>query len=468
MSSVAELKALLAQVMSRLETVTARLEKIEGTQGTANAAPSAGACEGECKAQTAFVELRDLYLTPLVEKSNAFDPILGQALADYIAIVNAVGDFVGMAAKSKKPTQEGLQKLIQPIGDKMSAIGSYKDKQFKSPFINNFSAIAEASQAFAWICVDKTPAPFVNDAIPSVEFYTNKILVATKGKEQDKFDWAINFVKFLKEMVVYIKQYHTTGLTWNPNGAEASAPTAAPVQKAPAPKKEAPKANPAGLFADLNKGTGISGGLKHVTNDMKTKNMKPEDKKPVEPKAAPKTAKPAAAKQAVQKPPKMEKVGNKWDISYQNGNNAMEIEGDFKDSIYIFKCENSTIRVKGKINCISIDNCKKVNLICDTVVSYIELVNCTSIDMRITDLTPTINIDKSQSVVVHLSDKCLDGKSTVNTSKCDAISIAIPNPEDKTDEVEYPVPEQMFTTVEHNKLYPQIYFHDKSSYYFPK
>ena len=38
----------------------------------------------------------------------------------------------------------------------------------------------------------------------------------------------------------------------------------------------------------------------------------------------------------------------------------------------------------------------------------------------------------------------------------------------KEDEVEYPVPEQMYTIIKENKLYPQIYFHDKSSYYFPK
>ncbi|EDS89370.1 adenylylcyclase-associated protein, putative, partial [Entamoeba histolytica HM-1:IMSS] len=159
---------------------------------------------------------------------------------------------------------------------------------------------------------------------------------------------------------------------------------------------------------------------------------------------------------------------NKWDISYHNGNKNIEIDGTFQDSIYIFKCENSAVKVNGKINCISVDGCKKLTLICDTIVSYVEVINCNSIDIRVIELTPTVNIDKSQSVNVHLSEKALDGNTTVNTSKCDAVNISFPNPEDKEDEVEYPIPEQIYTIVKENKLYPQIYFHDKSSYYFPK
>ena len=476
MSSEAELRQILAQVMQRLEAVTARLEKIEGSAPATDAPAAAPAADEMPRAQKAFIDLVEEHLKPQVEKAKGFDETLSQCMNDLYEMVMKEADLIGVAAKSKKPTQENLMKLVQPISEMMMKVGEYKDKNFRSPYINYFTAIAEAVPVFGWVCVEPTPGPYVADLIPGSEFYTNKILVQTKGKEQEKYDWALGFIKFLKEIVVYIKQYHTTGLTWNPKGGdamEAPKPVEQPkveekkVEEAPKPA-EKPAVNPAGLFAELNKGTGISGGLKHVTADMKTKNMKPEDKKPLEPKAKVAAAPKAAAKPAVQKPPKMEKLGNKWDISYQNGNKTMEVEGDFRDSIYCFKCENSALRVKGKINCISIDNCKKLTLICDTVVSYIELVNCNSIDIRIIELTPTVNIDKSQSVVVHLSDKCLEGNTTVNTSKCDAINMAFPNPEDPDDEVEYAVPEQFFTVVKENKLYPQIYFHDKSSYWFPK
>jgi len=448
MSTEAELKTLLAQIMSRLESVTDRLEKLEKTGSTCSApAANAPADEGDVpKAQQAFLDIVDEYLKPQVEAGKKFDEVLGKCLEDFLDIATQEAELIGIASKSKKPSQEQFQNMLKPISEKMGAVGEYKEKNFKNPYIKYLTALAEAVQVFAWVCVEKTPAPYVQDTIPSAEFWTNKILVETKGKEQEKYDWAVNIIKFLKELVPYIKQYHTTGLTWNPNGgdaceAKAAAPKPAEEPKeAPKPAAPRPQANTAGLFAELNKGTGISGGLKHVTADMKTKNMKPEDKKPLEPsKPAAKATKPAA-KLAVQKPPKMEKNGNKWDISYQIDNNSMEIEGDFKDSAYIFKCEKSTVRIKGKINCVSVDNCKRLTLICDTVVSYIELINCSSCEVRVIELTPTVNIDKSQSVVVHLSDKCLEGNTTVNTSKCDAINMAFPNPEDKEDEVEYPIP----------------------------
>ncbi|EAL49854.2 adenylyl cyclase-associated protein [Entamoeba histolytica HM-3:IMSS] len=478
MSTEAELKTLLAQVMNRLETVTARLEKLEGnTTNSTKSSTSNSTCEcGDVpKAVQAFKELIEEYLKPQVEAAQGFDEILGKCMNDFLNVAEQVSGLIEVAAKSQKPTQEEFQKMIQPISEKMMAVGEYKDKNFKSPYINYLSAIGEAVPVFGWICVEKTPAPYVADLIPGSEFYTNKVLVATKGKEQNKYDWALNFIKFLKEMVVYIKQYHTTGLTWNPKGGVASAQAAPVAPKVETPKEE-PKPvvkqqqpNPAGLFAELNKGTAISGGLKHVTADMKTKNMKPEDKVPLEPKkVTTNTPKPATAKSVVQKPPKIEKNLNKWDISYHNGNKNIEIDGTFQDSIYIFKCENSAVKVNGKINCISVDGCKKLTLICDTIVSYVEVINCNSIDIRVIELTPTVNIDKSQSVNVHLSEKALDGNTTVNTSKCDAVNISFPNPEDKEDEVEYPIPEQIYTIVKENKLYPQIYFHDKSSYYFPK
>ncbi|KAL7721172.1 Adenylyl cyclase-associated protein [Entamoeba marina] len=468
MSTEAELKSLLSQVMSRLETVTARLEKLEGSGSSS--APQADTGDVP-RAQQAYIDIVEELLIPQVEATKDFDDVLYSCMKDFLTISNQISDFIGMASKSKKPAQDAFTKLIAPISEKMIAMSEYKDKNFKNPYINYITAVCEAVPVFGWICVEKTPSPFVADNIPAAEFYTNKILVATKGKEQNKYDWALNFIKFLKEIVVYIKQHHTTGLTWNPKGVEASGvPQAAAA--APAPKVEEKKpvqkqANPANLFAELNKGTAISGGLKHVSADMKTKNMKPSDKTPLQPKAKTAAGAKPAAKPAVAKPPKMEKVGNKWDIAYQNGNKNIEVEGDVKDTMYLFRCENSAVHVSGKMNCITIDGCKKLTLVCDTVVSYVEAINCTSVDIRIVELTPTVNIDKSQSVIVHLSEKGLNENTTINTSKCDAINVSYPNPTDPEDEVEYPIPEQIFTVVKQNKLYPQIYFHDKSAYFFP-
>jgi adenylyl cyclase-associated protein len=82
-------------------------------------------------------------------------------------------------------------------------------------------------------------------------------------------------------LVAYVKEFHRTGLSWNPKGvpvgdykdekkvvpAPVAATTAASATKtsnvAPPPPKSA-------LFSELNKDAAITSGLKKVTKDMQT------------------------------------------------------------------------------------------------------------------------------------------------------------------------------------------------------
>ena len=52
----------------------------------------------------------------------------------------------------------------------------------------------------------------------AASFWTNKILTEFKGKNEDQLSWANKYVEFLKALPVYIKDHHTTGLSWNPKG----------------------------------------------------------------------------------------------------------------------------------------------------------------------------------------------------------------------------------------------------------
>jgi len=80
----------------------------------------------------------------------------------------------------------------------------------------------------------------------------------------------------------YVKEHHTTGVSWNPrgidiaeysaDGAAAATPTApaAPTKASPAAAAAVPPAAPggdvkAGLFAALSKGGSVTAGLKTVT-----------------------------------------------------------------------------------------------------------------------------------------------------------------------------------------------------------
>ena len=155
------------------------------------------------------------------------------------------------------------------------------------------------------------------------------------------------------------------------------------------------------------------------------------------------------------------------DCSWQVDNHSIVIDAKVNESIYIFKCTNTTIKINGKINCISIDACKKLRLVCDTAVSYIEAVNSQSCDIRINEFTPTVNLDKCDGIDLHYSKQCCEGTS-LNTSKANTVNINLPPETEDGDEYEIAVPEQITTVVKDKKLYPKIYFHDTANYLIPK
>ena len=62
------------------------------------------------------------------------------------------------------------------------------------------------------------------------------------------------------------------------------------------------------------------------------------------------------------------------------------------------------MQVKGKLNAITIDQCKKVGIVFDSLVASCELVNSSGLQVQVTGVMPTIAIDKCDGVQVHLQD----------------------------------------------------------------
>ena len=65
-------------------------------------------------------------------------------------------------------------------------------------------------------------------------FYTNRVLKDSKDSRASKdwkataqvhVDWTKAWVSGLANLQAMVKQYHTTGLVWNPKGGEAKAAT---------------------------------------------------------------------------------------------------------------------------------------------------------------------------------------------------------------------------------------------------
>ena len=132
----------------------------------------------------------------------------------------------------------------------------------------------------------------------------------------------------------------------------------------------------------------MTAGLKKVTADMQTHKNPNLRGSSMVPAGAVKSSspKPAAFKAAAApaKPPKFELEGKKWVVEYHKNNPSLVIEEtETNQSVYMFKCEGSTIKVEGKVNNIIMDGCKKCAVVFNDCVSSCEFINCQSVQMQV-------------------------------------------------------------------------------------
>ncbi|XP_031619662.1 adenylyl cyclase-associated protein 2 [Contarinia nasturtii] len=370
---------------------------------------------------------------------------------------NAQLAFIQLASTSSQPTQTQLPNLLKPTSDQISAIQEFREKHRTSPFFNHLSAISESVPALGWVCVSPTPGPHVKEMNDAGQFYTNRVLKDWKEKDATHVEWARSWVQTLSELQQYIKQHHTTGLVWAGKTAPPSGPAAPPPPPPPVlPPVGDMSLNADGsddgrsaLFAQINRGEDITKGLKRVTAEMQT-HKNPGLRTGPAPFKAPTASPVAPGAKPVEtaKAPVFNRDGKKWLIEYQKNNRDLVVDGaEMNNVVYVFKCENSTINVKGKINSIFLDSCKKCAVVFDTVVSSIEFVNCQSVQMQVLGHVPTISIDKTDGCQMYLSEKSKNVE--IISSKSSEMNVLLPKGT-AGDFTEHPIPEQFKTTVNGN------------------
>lgn len=315
----------------------------------------------------------------------------------------------------------------------------------------------------------------------SAQFYTNRVLKDFKEKDAKHVTWVRQWLQLLSELQSYVKQNHTTGVTWNStkksgkfdlskinsNGTATKSTNGPPAGPPPPPlpniselmaadtKKKPEKKNETdALFAAINQGCDITKGLKKVSDDQKTHknpNLRSTAFVPAKADSATAVNGTKTTPTVTTKPPVFELEDKKWKIEYQNKRNDLVIDQtQIKQTVYIYKCKECTITVKGKVNSILIDSCSRVALLFDDVLSTVEFINCQSVQAQTLGQVPTVCIEKTDGCQLYLSNKSLN--TEVVSSKSTAMNILIPN-EAGDEFTEAPVPEQFKTVIsKNNKL----------------
>ena len=216
------------------------------------------------------------------------------------------------------------------------------------------------------MAVSPAPAPFILEMNHAGQFYTNRVLKDWKEKSHVHVEWVKSWLQTLTELQSYVKQFHTTGLVWNKSGEDAvtvarteSAPAPPPPPSPPGPPAPPPPPPTAPLAADpekgarsellesLNKGEDITKGLRKVEDQEKThKNPELRGEGLVKAPVGEMEQKRGKVPVGVSKPARTELEGKRWNVEYHKNNDNIVIEtAELHHSIYVFKCEGSTIKV---------------------------------------------------------------------------------------------------------------------------
>ena len=134
----------------------------------------------------------------------------------------------------------------------------------------------------------------------------------------------------------------------------------------------------------------------------------------------------------------------------------IEIEAEIQHSILISRCKNTTIRVIGKANAISLDNSTRTSLIIDSLVSSVDVIKAPNFALQVLGTLPTVLLDQVDGAQIYLSKESLG--TEFFTSKCSGVNINLPKPEEE-DYVESAVPEQIRSFVRDGVLVSEIVEH---------
>jgi len=142
-------------------------------------------------------------------------------------------------------------------------------------------------------------------------------------------------------------------------------------------------------------------------------------------------------------------------VQHQVDNKSLEItDTNKKQTVYIYKCANSLIRVHGKVKHIAIDGCVNTGVIFEEAIAACEAVNCTSLQIQVIEKVPSVSVDKCTGVQIFLSKTSVNAE--IITSKSSEMNLVIPKSDDT---VELPIPEQYISKIKDGKLVTEIVAH---------
>ena len=377
--------------------------------------------------------------------------------------------------------------------------------------------------------MEKRPADHVTDTLGGAQYYGNKILkehkdksvsppspeiqLLTPSRDKSHIDYINAYYKIFRSLTAYVKQYFSTGLTWNdkdgvdcvealhqvqsgtatpkasaqpsnsgpppppppplPSFDDIGAPSAPPPPSGTAAPSSSTAGDMTALFDQINSGAVTSSLRKVDKSEMTHKNPSLRAAGTVPERSSSQSSSNSRGKSPLpnkkpdsmrtKKPSKKELDGNKWVVeNFENtGNEMVEIHAELNQSILISRCSKTVIKVHGKANAISIDNSPSLSILVESLVSSLDVIKSPKFAVQVDGVVPTILLDQVDGAQVYLGPGSLG--TELFTSKCSSVNVVVPPTDDEGgdegDSKEMAVPEQIRSYVKNGKVMSEIVEH---------
>lgn len=412
----------------------------------------------------------------------AYDKLLAGPLAQFLETSKKIGGDVqcqselvhkcfaaqkqlisAAAAAKSKPSGAKLESLQTPVVEAVTAVVQFRESKRGSPLFNHLTAVSEGVSGLLWFSMPSEVVEYAESTRDGAVFYTNRVLKEYKEKSQDHVAWTKNVSAMWSGLVSYIKQYHKSGLSWGADASNGVAGAASGVPPPPPPPpadavpfRPAPASDGANsLFAQLNRGSEVTAGLRHVTNDLKThKNpqLRAEGSVVLVKSSTPASGNRPAAGEQKPKVGVKELQGKKWLVENFDGQTLSVDITEIKHTVYLCNLLNCTVTINGKCNSIMIDRCKKTGVIFGDLISALDIVNCQSMAVQSTGKVSTISIEKTDGCKVYLTKDPME--TAVISSKSSELNLIVLKADG--DATEFPIPEQLRTHYTGNGLRTEV------------
>ncbi|KAH0577616.1 Adenylyl cyclase-associated protein [Spironucleus salmonicida] len=291
---------------------------------------------------------------------------------DFITLSVRVGTTVGKTTEIVCQALEIGLKLVTEIYNRLPLVES-QINDFYTPLTSickyprppldhqdNFCKALEKIPDLFFFITDNRPTDWVKEAVSSVEFYNNRVI--TSKKHELSQEWSSKLTAFLKSIVSVIDtEFQNRKIRFVGSAGAQSLPVPQ-IHTSP-----------------------------DVQQQVQQKSQQPQQSKPKPPS------------NVFQEDRNLHAIDNQ--IS-----GTIEIDGQFKHSVFISNCSNTNIIIKGKINSVTINQSSNTAVLLQSCISQVDIIRSDNIRVQVSSFSPTFNIENCDTIKLFLHQNCKDSE----------------------------------------------------------